>query len=154
MSALALLGAIGTLLSTIQALPHLMVAVKDRKPSGSPLGWLLSVVGTVVWMSYGFVSHDVWLMLPGFVTVPVGSTMCVWAWRSKVAMRGRVEVRYVLPVGVEHPVLRAVGSRSAGSVRVAASVAVPPVVAWSDETLVMERPRWDDTMVLPISVNV
>jgi uncharacterized protein with PQ loop repeat len=77
-SSLALLGVLGTLLSTISMLPHLIHAIRNRRPAGTAFAWSLGAVTAGVWFVYGFAIGDVLVAAPGFVTVPVGLGLAVW----------------------------------------------------------------------------
>lgn len=82
MSPLVLLGSLGTALSAITIIPHLLHAVRTRKPSGSWLAWALGVVCSTVWFAYGVFAHDPLVAAPGLVTIPVGAVLAAWARRE------------------------------------------------------------------------
>jgi hypothetical protein len=77
-SSLALLGSLGTLLSTLSLLPHLFDAIRNRRPAGSPLAWSFGAVSSGVWFVYGLAVGDVLVAAPGFVTIPVGLGLALW----------------------------------------------------------------------------
>jgi uncharacterized protein with PQ loop repeat len=77
-SSLALLGVLGTLLSTISMLPHLIHAIRNRRPAGTAFAWSLGAVTAGVWFVYGFAIGDVLVAAPGFVTIPVGLGLALW----------------------------------------------------------------------------
>jgi hypothetical protein len=81
-SAIVLIGVLGTLLSTVQTLPHLAAALRTRVPSGSALGWNLSLAGTTMWCLDGLLTHNYWLAAPTLVTFPVFSVLSFMCWRS------------------------------------------------------------------------
>jgi hypothetical protein len=81
-SAIVLIGVLGTLLSTVQTLPHLAAALRTRVPSGSALGWTLSLAGTSMWCLDGLLTHNFWLAAPTVVTFPVFSVLSFMSWRS------------------------------------------------------------------------
>jgi hypothetical protein len=81
-SALVLLGSLGTTLSAVTIVPHLMHAVRTRKPAGSPLAWALGAVCSVVWFAYGVVDRDLLVAAPGLVTIPIGVVLASWAFRE------------------------------------------------------------------------
>lgn len=80
MSPLALLGATATLLSTLTLLPHLLQAVRTRRPSGSAFGWALGTASSVLWFAYGVIAGDLVVAAPGVVTIPAGSALAIWCW--------------------------------------------------------------------------
>lgn len=84
MSPLVLLGSLGTALSAITIVPHLLHAVRTRKPSGSWLAWALGVVCSTVWVAYGVLARDLLVAAPGLVTIPVGVVLAAWARRERV----------------------------------------------------------------------
>jgi hypothetical protein len=81
-SAVVLIGALGTLLTTVQMLPHLAAAIRTRTPSGSAIGWTLSMAAAAMWGIDGLVTSNLWLLAPTTVTVPVYSALAIWVWRS------------------------------------------------------------------------
>ncbi|NYD42239.1 hypothetical protein [Nocardioides panaciterrulae] len=85
MSPLVLLGSLGTLLSTVAIVPHLLLAVRMRKPSGSPFAWSLGAVCSAVWFAYGLVDGDFLVAAPGLVTIPVGLLLAAWSHREQEA---------------------------------------------------------------------
>ena len=82
MSPLVVLGALGTLFSTITILPHLARAIRTRRPGGSPLAWAMGAAGSVVWLTYGIASGDLLVGAPGFVTIPAGVLLTIWSSRE------------------------------------------------------------------------
>lgn len=82
MSPLVVLGALGTLVSTITIVPHVAHAMRTRKPGGSPLAWVLGVTGSTIWLVYGIASGDLLVAAPGLVTVPCGLLLAIWSLRS------------------------------------------------------------------------
>ncbi len=73
------------MLSTIAIVPHLLHAVRMRKPSGSPFAWGLGAVCSTVWFAYGLVDGDLLVAAPGLVTIPVGLLLAAWSHRERVA---------------------------------------------------------------------
>jgi hypothetical protein len=84
-SPLVLLGSLGTALSAVTVLPHLLHAVRTRQPSGSWLAWALGVVCSTVWVLYGLLARDLLVAAPGLVTIPVGVVLAAWARRGATA---------------------------------------------------------------------
>lgn len=74
------------MLSTIAILPHLVHAVRTRKPSGSCFAWTLGAVCSTVWFAYGVFSRDFLVAAPGFVTIPVGLVLATWAHRERTTV--------------------------------------------------------------------
>lgn len=79
MSPLVLLGLLGTSISTIFMFPHLANAIGHRRPAGTAFAWALTTCQSLTWMLYGLLDNDPLVTAPGFVTVPVGLTLTVWA---------------------------------------------------------------------------
>ena len=77
-SPLMILGSLGTVLSTTAMLPHLVHALRHRRPSGSTTGWLVGALSSTIWFAYGIDRHDLLQAAPGFVTVPVGVFLTGW----------------------------------------------------------------------------
>lgn len=103
MSALVVLGLLGTLFSTITLIPHVAHAVRSGVPGGSPMGWTLSFGGSTVWGVYGIVAHDIPVAAPGLVTVPCGLLLAVWSIRNR--LRPGVEIPVVEAPVVDREVL-------------------------------------------------
>jgi len=78
-SSLVLLGLLGTVLSTLTLIPHVVQAIRSGRPGGSPSGWMLSFGGSTVWGIYGLVEHDLLVAAPGLVTIPCGLLLSVWS---------------------------------------------------------------------------
>ncbi|GAA4346317.1 hypothetical protein [Angustibacter luteus] len=83
MSAPGLIALIGNLLATVAILPHLVQAIRERRPSGSPYGWALGAATAALWLSYGWVTSTPEIGAPGYVTFPVSVVLGVWAWREQ-----------------------------------------------------------------------
>lgn len=83
MSALVLLGSLGTVLSTVAMLPHLTQALRTREPAGSPVAWALGAACSMVWFAYGLATHDLLVAAPGLVTIPVGLMLATWTHRNQ-----------------------------------------------------------------------
>ncbi|WP_148573530.1 hypothetical protein [Nocardioides caldifontis] len=64
-------------------LPHLMHAVRTRKPHGSAFAWLVGAVASTTWFVYGLGIGDLLVAAPGFVTVPIGFFLAAWAAREE-----------------------------------------------------------------------
>ena len=73
-----ILGSLGTVLSTTAMLPHLVHALRHRRPSGSTTGWMVGAMSSTIWFAYGIDRHDLLQAAPGFVTVPVGAFLTGW----------------------------------------------------------------------------
>jgi len=73
-----ILGSLGTVLSTTAMLPHLVHALRHRRPSGSTTGWMVGAMSSTIWFAYGIDRHDLLQAAPGFVTVPVGVFLTGW----------------------------------------------------------------------------
>ena len=71
------------MLSAVTIVPHLVHAIRTRKPSGSPLAWSLGAVCSVVWFVYGLAGRDLLVAAPGLVTIPVGVVLAAWAHRER-----------------------------------------------------------------------
>lgn len=84
MSSLALLGALGTTLSTVAMTPHVLHAVRTRRPAGSTFAWALGGTTASVWMLYGLLNGDFLVAAPGLVTVPSNFVLAVWCSRMRV----------------------------------------------------------------------
>jgi hypothetical protein len=82
-SALTLLGMLGNILSTVAILPHLRQSLAERRPVGSASGWALGALCGVVWLSYGWLSGDLLIGAPGWVTAPVSLALTLWCWKSQ-----------------------------------------------------------------------
>lgn len=94
-SPLVLLGLLGTTLSTVFMLPHLANAIRDRRPAGTAFAWALTTCQSLTWMLYGLADDDVLVAAPGFVTVPIGTALTVWAF---AAARGARKASAAAPV--------------------------------------------------------
>jgi hypothetical protein len=81
-SPLVVLGALGTLVSTITIVPHVLQAMRTRKPGGSSTAWVLGVAGSTIWALYGVVSGDLLVGAPGLVTIPCGLLLAIWSLRK------------------------------------------------------------------------
>jgi hypothetical protein len=76
-------------------LPHLANAIRDRRPAGTAFAWALTTCQSLTWMLYGLADNDVLVAAPGFVTVPIGTALTVWAF---VAARGPRRTTSAAPV--------------------------------------------------------
>ena len=103
MSALVVLGVLGTVFSTITLVPHVAHAMRSGVPGGSPMGWTLSFGGSTVWGVYGVVAHDLLVAAPGLVTIPCGLLLAVWSVRNH--LRRAAEIPVVEAPLVEREVL-------------------------------------------------
>lgn len=81
-SPLVVLGALGTLVSTITIVPHVVHAMRTRRPGGSPVAWVLGVTGSTIWFAYGVASGDLLVGAPGLVTIPCGLLLAIWSVRG------------------------------------------------------------------------
>ena len=98
-SAPALVALIGNVLATVAILPHLVQAIRERRPSGSPSGWALGGINAGLWLTYGLMMHTPEIGAPGWVTCPVSAVLGVWSWRHQRA--GRHEVAALVEDGDE-----------------------------------------------------
>jgi hypothetical protein len=80
-----LIALFGNLLATVAILPHLVQAVRDRRPSGSPYGWALGAATAALWLAYGWTTHTPQIGAPGYVTFPVSVVLGVWSLRTRLA---------------------------------------------------------------------
>jgi hypothetical protein len=82
----------GTLISTVTIVPHVIHTLQTKKPGGSPLAWALGAIGSTVWLAYGIASGDLLVGAPGLVTVPCGLFLAASSARAALAARrvGRV----------------------------------------------------------------
>jgi uncharacterized protein with PQ loop repeat len=100
-SPLVVLGALGTLVSTITIVPHVLRAWHTKRPGGSPLAWVMGATGSTIWFVYGIASGDLLVGAPGLVTIPCGLLLAVWSLRrdvdeeSSVATPADAEAVYV-----------------------------------------------------------
>jgi uncharacterized protein with PQ loop repeat len=84
-SPLVVLGTLGTLVSTITIVPHVVHAMRTRQPGGSPLAWVMGVTGSTIWSFYGIASGDLLVGAPGLVTIPCGLLLAIWSLRGRDA---------------------------------------------------------------------
>lgn len=82
-SPLVVLGLLGTLISTITIIPHVIHAVRTKQPSGSPVAWALGAAGSSIWAVYGVVSGDLLVGAPGLITIPCGLMLATWSLRHR-----------------------------------------------------------------------
>ena len=80
-SPLVVLGALGTLVSTITIVPHVLRAWHTKRPGGSPLAWVMGATGSTIWFVYGLASGDLLVGAPGLVTIPCGLLLAAWSLR-------------------------------------------------------------------------
>ena len=92
MFAPGLIALVGNLLATVAVLPHLVQAIRERRPSGSPYGWALGAATAALWLSYGWVTSTPEIGAPGYVTFPVSVALGVWAWREQRTTTGAEDV--------------------------------------------------------------
>ncbi|MGV8846501.1 MAG: hypothetical protein ACOH1Y_09270 [Propionicimonas sp.] len=78
MSTLDWIALVGNILTAVSIVPHLMQAIRTRRPVGSVLGWCLSSASGGFWLAYGLVAHMPEIGAPGWVTVPVSTVLAVW----------------------------------------------------------------------------
>jgi uncharacterized protein with PQ loop repeat len=78
-SAVVVLGVVGTCLTTIFMVPHLVAAMRARRPTGTALAWGITALQSSVWTLYGILAQDALVAAPGIVTIPIGVTLTVWA---------------------------------------------------------------------------
>lgn len=97
MSPLVVLGSLGTLISTITIVPHVLHALRTKTPGGSPLAWGMGVAGSAVWLVYGIASHDLLVGAPGVVTVPCGLFLAASSTRAALVGRRPVAVASLEP---------------------------------------------------------
>jgi hypothetical protein len=82
-------------------LPHLMYAVRTRRPSGSAFAWALGGITASVWVGYGFAIGDVLVAAPGLVTVPANFILAAWcAHDARRPVRSALS-DVVIPVSVD-----------------------------------------------------
>lgn len=98
-SPLVLLGLLGTTFSTIFMFPHLANAIRHRRPAGTAFAWALTTCQSLTWMLYGLLDNDPLVAAPGFVTVPVGLTLTVWALVVARGARSDARLQAVAAVG-------------------------------------------------------
>ncbi|WP_300683289.1 hypothetical protein [Nocardioides sp.] len=125
MSPIVVLGAFGTLFSTITILPHVVRAIRTKKPGGSPLAWAMGATGAVVWLAYGIASGDPLVGAPGVVTIPAGVLLTIWSSREGATRAAPITIA-ALPVGAPLPVPAAAASTP--PVAPAMSEALPPTL--------------------------
>jgi len=77
------LGTLGTLVSTITILPHVVHATRTKQPGGSPLAWVMGVTGSTIWLVYGVAAGDLLVAAPGLVTIPCGLLLAIWSLRGR-----------------------------------------------------------------------
>jgi uncharacterized protein with PQ loop repeat len=82
-SPLVVLGALGTLVSTITIVPHVIHALRTKQPGGSPLAWVMGVTGSTIWFVYGIASGDLLVGAPGLITIPCGLLLALWSLRGR-----------------------------------------------------------------------
>ena len=87
MSPLTVLGTFGTLISTVVMLPHLVHAIRHRRPSGATCGWLVGALSGSTWGLYGVASGDLLVAAPNFVNVP--ANLILFGWSLRVALGAR-----------------------------------------------------------------
>jgi hypothetical protein len=92
---------VGTLISTVTIVPHVLHALRTRKPGGSPLAWALGAIGSVVWLAYGIASGDFIVGAPGLITIPCGVFLAVSSTRAALAARRPADVRQVISIAPE-----------------------------------------------------
>lgn len=98
MSPLVVLGTVGTLVSTITIVPHVLHATRNKQPSGSPLAWVMGTAGSTIWLLYGLAAGDLLVAAPGLVTIPCGLLLAIWSLRGR--RETRVEPDVSVPVFV------------------------------------------------------
>ena len=81
-STVFMLAAVGNVLATVSIVPHLIEAVRSRKPGGSVTGWLLGAAGGVIWVVYGLMCGTPEVGAPGWLTVPISVVLGMWVWRD------------------------------------------------------------------------
>jgi hypothetical protein len=101
-----ILGSLGTALSTTAMLPHLVHALRHRRPSGSTTGWMVGAMSSIIWFAYGIDRHDLLQAAPGFVTVPVGVFLTGWCLLTAHRSHRALSLSVVPPA----PELAVVGS--------------------------------------------
>jgi len=99
-----ILGSLGTVLSTTAMLPHLVHALRHRRPSGSTTGWLVGALSSTIWFAYGIDRHDLLQAAPGFVTVPVGVFLTGWCLLTAHRSHRRLTVPDVPVLTAAEPV--------------------------------------------------
>lgn len=102
MSALTLLGMLGNILSTVAILPHLRQSLVERRPVGSASGWALGALCGVVWLTYGWLSGDLLIGAPGWVTAPVSLALTLWCWSARRTDAGPSETLAALDLERRH----------------------------------------------------
>jgi hypothetical protein len=86
-SPLVALGSLGTVLSTVVMLPHLVHAIRARRPSGAPLAWFVGALAGSTWGLYGIASGDLLVATPNLISVPANVFLGAWCLRSARAAR-------------------------------------------------------------------
>lgn len=92
-----MLAAVGNVLATVSIVPHLVEAIRTRKPGGSVAGWLMGAVCGAIWIVYGLMAGTPEVGAPGWVTVPIGFVLGFWIMREKKATARREAARKVHP---------------------------------------------------------
>jgi hypothetical protein len=77
---------VGNLLAVVAIMPHLAQALRERRPAGSPYGWALGALCGMLSTTYGLLIGDPLVGAPGWITVPIGTSLAVWAWRYQRAL--------------------------------------------------------------------
>src|SRR3954454_16685354 len=81
-------------------LPHLVHAIRHRRPSGAPLGWLVGALSGSTWALYGIAAGDLLVAAPNFLNVPANLILAVWSTRVAVSARRAALERQ--PARTEH----------------------------------------------------
>lgn len=87
MSALSVLGLIGTALTAFFMIPHLMSAMRDGFPHGTTLAWGVMVIQAAVWAAYGIIDKDPLVTAPTLISGPIAVILAVWTYRHKKLAR-------------------------------------------------------------------
>ena len=75
----AVLGTVGTTLSTVSIIPHVVHTFRTKKPGGSAVAWTMGVTSSTTWFVYGLTSGDFMAGAAGIVTIPCGLLLAVWS---------------------------------------------------------------------------
>lgn len=83
-----LIGPVGALLTTISFIPQVLQVIKTKDVSGISLGmYMIFVLGVILWTAYGFILHDMTIILSNGITTILAGIILYYKYRESYSSR-------------------------------------------------------------------
>ena len=78
-----LIGPVGALLTTISFIPQVLQVIKTKDVSDISLGmYIIFVLGVILWTAYGFILHDITIILSNGITTVLSGIILYYKYRE------------------------------------------------------------------------